>query len=217
MTPAPMTRGSCGTSGSASAPVEETTVLLVDVDARKAGDVGAGGDDDALGLERLACSPLAGVTSTLPVPSDAAGAWRQSILFFFNRYATPSTLPLTPSSLNACIFGESSFGADVDAHGGEGVLPPRTFGGMQQGFRGDAADVEAGAAVGGALLDDRDLEAELRRADGADVAAGAGADDDQIVGLPSASLADTVALTAQQAIPFKQPAHRSTLAARAPA
>ena len=56
------------------------------------------------------------------------------------------------------------------------------LGGVQQRLRRDAADVEAGAAEGRALLDHRDLHAELRRADRADIAAGAGADDDEIVG-----------------------------------
>ena len=53
---------------------------------------------------------------------------------------------------------------------------------MQQRLGGDAADVEAGAAMGGALLDDGDLHAKLRGANGAHIAARAGADDDQIVG-----------------------------------
>ena len=56
---------------------------------------------------------------------------------------------------------------------------------VEEGLGGDAADVEAGAAeadlIGfGSLLDDRDLFAELGRADRADVAAGAGADDDEV-------------------------------------
>ncbi len=38
-------------------------------------------------------------------------------------------------------------------------------------------------------LDDRGLEAELRRADGADIAAGAGADDDDVEGCVGHSLA----------------------------
>src|SRR5262249_60648763 len=46
----------------------------------------------------------------------------------------------------------------------------------------NAADVEAGAAEGLVLLDYGDLHAELRRADGADIAAGAGADHDEVVG-----------------------------------
>ena len=56
------------------------------------------------------------------------------------------------------------------------------FGGVQQRLRGDAADVEAGAAEGRRFLDDRDLLAELRRAYRADIAAGAAADDDCVVG-----------------------------------
>ena len=56
------------------------------------------------------------------------------------------------------------------------------FRGVQQGLGGDAADVEASAAMGLALLDDGHLHAELGRADGADIAAGAGSNDDEIVG-----------------------------------
>ena len=55
------------------------------------------------------------------------------------------------------------------------------FGGVQQRLRGDAADVEAGPAERLALLDHSHLQAKLGRADGADVAAGAGADDDEII------------------------------------
>ena len=51
---------------------------------------------------------------------------------------------------------------------------------MQQRLGRDAADIEAGAAVGGALLDHGDLHAELRRADGGDIAARPGADHDDI-------------------------------------
>ena len=54
--------------------------------------------------------------------------------------------------------------------------------GLQQRLRGDAADVEAGAAKRRTLLDDGDLEAELRGADRGDVATGAGADHDNIEG-----------------------------------
>ena len=39
-----------------------------------------------------------------------------------------------------------------------------------------------GAAESGAFLDEGDLEAELRGAEGADVPAGAGADDDEVEG-----------------------------------
>ena len=73
--------------------------------------------------------------------------------------------------------------ADLDAEVGEMVLGLLEHcGGVQQGLRGNAADVEAGAALRLALLHDGRLQAELRGADGADIAAGAGADDDEIVG-----------------------------------
>ena len=105
-----------------------------------------------------------------------------SILFFLNRKATPSTLPPTASSLKVSILRKIEGRLDLDAHRGEAVTGlGEQLGRVEQRLRGDAADVGAGAAVGGALLDDGDLEAELRGADGADVAAGSGADDDQVV------------------------------------
>src|SRR6185312_15424077 len=71
---------------------------------------------------------------------------------------------------------------NADAHFRESMSRlVEQFGGMQQRLRRDAADVEAGAAEGRALLDHRGLETKLRRANGADIAAGAGADDDEIV------------------------------------
>ena len=62
------------------------------------------------------------------------------------------------------------------------VASSNECGRVEQRLGGDAADVEAGAAEGLALLDDGSLQAELRRPDGADIAARAGADDDEIVG-----------------------------------
>ena len=80
-------------------------------------------------------------------------------------------------------LGQVELGRDLDAHGGEGVPGLLVgFGGVQHGLGGDAADVEARASVRGALLHHGHLEPELRRANGADVAAGPGADDDQVVG-----------------------------------
>ena len=73
--------------------------------------------------------------------------------------------------------------ADLDAHlrkARAGFLVQ--FRGVQQRLRGDAADIEAGAAEGGVLLDHRGLQSELRRANGAEIAAGTAADDDEIVG-----------------------------------
>ena len=55
------------------------------------------------------------------------------------------------------------------------------MGGVQQGFRRDAADVQAGAALRLALLHDGRFQAKLRGTDGADIAAGAGSNHDEIV------------------------------------
>jgi hypothetical protein len=52
---------------------------------------------------------------------------------------------------------------------------------VQQRLRWNAADVEAGAAEGLVLLDQRRLESKLRGPDRADIAARAGADDNEIV------------------------------------
>jgi len=54
--------------------------------------------------------------------------------------------------------------------------------GMEKRLRRNAADVEASAAMRLAFFHDRDLEAELCRPDRADIAAGTGANDDEIVG-----------------------------------
>ena len=69
------------------------------------------------------------------------------------------------------VTAEVSLGLGVD------------FAGIEHRLAGDAADVEAGAAQRGPLLDAGDLHAELGRADGGDVAAGAGADHHQVVTL----------------------------------
>ena len=54
--------------------------------------------------------------------------------------------------------------------------------GSEEGFAGNATDVETRAAEGGAFFDEGDFEAELRGAEGADVAAGAGTDYDEVEG-----------------------------------
>ena len=157
--------------------------LLVDLDALEPRHVGAGGDDDVLGLQRLRSCRRRPSPRPCRAPAMRPAPWKASILFFLNRKSTPLTLPSTPSSLNFIIAARSSFGAPTPmpilAERVTGLL--EHLGGVQQRLRRDAADVEAGAAEGGALLDHRDLHAELRRADGADIAARAGADDDEIV------------------------------------
>jgi hypothetical protein len=52
---------------------------------------------------------------------------------------------------------------------------------MQQSLGGNAANVQAGAAIGRALFDDSDLETELCSLDGANITAGAGTDNNYII------------------------------------
>ena len=55
------------------------------------------------------------------------------------------------------------------------------LGDVQQSLRGNASDVQAGSAKRCVLLDDGHLLAKLCRPDGGDIAAGAAADDDEII------------------------------------
>ena len=117
ITPAPTTRSFCGHLGEHERAGRGHDALLVDRDALEPRDVGAGGDDDRLGVERLASCRR----RPSPRPCRARRCGRRpetlSILFFLNRKATPLTLPSTPSSLNFIMAARSSVGrADLDAH-----------------------------------------------------------------------------------------------------
>src|SRR5690606_34570209 len=55
------------------------------------------------------------------------------------------------------------------------------LGRVQERLRGDAADVETGPAQGASAFDAGRAHAELRGADGGDIAAGSGADHHEVV------------------------------------
>ena len=157
--------------------------LLVDGDAGELRDVRARGDDDVLRLQEL-------VAAVLGQHLDAAGAGEpRGAAIGVDAVLLEQELDALGVAVDAVLLEghhlrEVELGrADHHAHVGE-VLARllERLGGVQQGLRGDAADVEAGAAVGGPLLHHGRLEAELGGPDGADVTAGAGADDDEIVG-----------------------------------
>ena len=157
--------------------------LLVDLDARQAGHVGARGDDDVLRLEHLVRAVL-GRHLHLARRGDARGAEEGIDLVLLEQ-----ELDALGVAVDALLLeGQHRLEierrrADADAEVGEMIARIlEHVRGMQQGLRRNAADVEAGAAMGLALLDDGGLEAELGGPDGADVAAGTGADDDEIVG-----------------------------------
>ena len=157
--------------------------LLVDLDARQLSDIRAGRDDDRLGLERRLFA----------------------VLGFDNHASGRGDPPLPPHPIDLVLLEQERDAVDV---GGDGVVlmlhhgaeielrrpdydpeGPKTvarlvehLGGVEERLRRDAADVEAGSAQGLHLLDDRDLHAQLRCADRANVAAGTRADDDEVVG-----------------------------------
>ena len=128
--------------------------------------------------------PSSDVTSTRPAPAILPVPWKVSTLFFLSRKLDALGVAVDAALLEPLHLRQIELRrADLDAEVGEvlrGLL--ERLGGVQQRLRRDAADVEAGAAMGRALLDDGGAQAELRGADGADIAAGAGADDDEIVG-----------------------------------
>src|SRR5205814_2633553 len=88
---------------------------------------------------------------------------------------------------------------ELDAVGGEGVPRLGEFlRGLQQRLRGDAADVEAGAAEPLASLDAGDAHTELRRTDRRDVSARPAANDDDIEALAHRKSSDTRRLHVEQ-------------------
>src|SRR5581483_1418224 len=156
--------------------------LLVDLDAAQLGDIGAGGDHDRLRLQRLRLAIIA-LHFDLAGRGDAAGTAEGVDLVLLQQEVDALDVAFDAFVLELHHRREIELRlADADAHHRE-VLG-RHFehiGGVQQRLRWDAAYIEAGAAEGGALFHHRGLQAKLRRADGADVTAGAGANDDEIV------------------------------------
>ena len=119
----------------------------------------------AMDLVSTSCfSPLMKVTSTLPGPMMRPVPWKWSILFFFKQKRDAIDIALHALILEGEHGGKIELGLHLDAHGGEAVAG---FGiglaGMEQRLGGDAADIEAGAAMGGALLHHGDLHAQVAR------------------------------------------------------
>ena len=182
ITPAPTTISVFGGLASASAPVEETIVFS------SISTPGSRATSEPVAMtialaSSVVSSPSSAFDDTLPGAAIRPRPRSQSILFFLNRNATPLTLAATVSSLCFIIAARSSLGGATTTP--SGAKPVRRllehFGGVEQRLGGNAADVEAGSAERLPLLDHGDLHAELRRADRADIAAGAGADHDEIV------------------------------------
>ena len=150
-------------------------------------------------------APSSPSTDTAPALSMRPVPWNEVILFLRNRKATPLVVASTTSPLRFMSWAKSSLGgAEHDAVRGEivaGFL--EQVRGLQQRLGRDAADIEAGAAEGRALLDHGHLHAELGGADRRHIAARSGADHDEIEGF-----------VCHDATPPLQPCHPSAARVR---
>ena len=156
--------------------------FLVDGHALERRHVRAGGDDDVFRLDGLRRA-VRGLYLDLAPGEDAGHALKRVDLVPLEQEGDALDVAVDALVLEPHHAGKIELRRpDLDAHAGEGVGGLLVkFGGMQQRLGGNAPDIETGAAEGRALLDERGLEAELRRANGAHIAAGSGADDNQII------------------------------------
>jgi hypothetical protein len=144
--------------------------------------LGTGGDDDVGGFQGGDRAVLGGDLD-LAGAGDLAGALHPLDLVLLEQELDALGERGDALALLLHHLDEVELGLHLDAQVGElaagGLLVE--LGGVQQGLRGHAADIEAGAAQGDALLHHRDLQAELAGADAGIVAAGAAPDDDDVV------------------------------------
>ena len=167
-------------------PVEEIMVFSSKANAGSSLGLEPVATHDGLRGDALAARPAAGgagaETLTFLGPSSLALAFDVLDLVLLEeeadalREAIGGVAGFLPG-LGVVEAGKSTF-APGGLQGGAPVVEERGL--MDQGLGGDAADVEADSP-GSLLLDDGDGEPELGGADGADVAAGSGADDDEVV------------------------------------
>ena len=127
-------------------------------------------------------APSSPRTTTEPALSMRPVPWKAVILFFLNRKATPLVVASTTSPLRFISWAKSSLGGPSTMPWTAEVVARllEQMRGLQQRLGRDAADIEAGAAEGGALLDHRHLHAELGGADRRHIAARTGADHDKV-------------------------------------
>ena len=157
-------------------------LLLVDRDTGQRRHFRAGGDQDVLCRQRVFHRTIVADDSNGARRLDAARARVRGDLVLLEQEGDALGRGVDNLALALHELGEVERGRrQHDAVHAE--IVPRFLEqvrGLQQCLRRNAADVEAGAAQGRALLDDGDFQAELGRADRGDVAAGSGADHDEI-------------------------------------
>ena len=129
--------------------------LLVDLDALEPRDVGAGGDDDGFRFQHLRLA-VGALDLDLARRGDAAGAVKRVDLVLLEQELDALDVAVDALVLERHHRRQIELGrGNADAHFAErvpGLL--EQFGGVQQRLRRDAADVQAGAAEGRALLHD---------------------------------------------------------------
>jgi len=156
--------------------------LVVDFHARQRGGLGTGGDDDVLGGE-AALAAVGGGHFHLARPVDAAPALHPVHLVLAEEEF--HALGQRGHALGLLLhhLRQVQLGLDLDAEVGELAAGRRfvQFRRVQQRLGRHAADIQAGATEGFAALHAGNFQAQLARANGRVVAAGAAADDDHIV------------------------------------
>src|SRR6185369_11877388 len=157
--------------------------LLVDLDALQPRDIRAGGDDDVFGLDRLRLA-VAARDLDLAGAEDLALAADDVDLVLLHQELDALDVAVDALLLVVHHRWQIEFRrGNADAHLGKGVRRLlEHLGGMQQRLRRHATDIEAVSVECRILVNDDDLNAELRSANGEDISGRSGADDDEIVG-----------------------------------
>ena len=156
--------------------------FAVELHERQLDGGGAGGDDEVFGGKANRAVEGNGPYLDLGRRYESCGAGEDGDLAGLGEQADAADELGHDGVLALEDGGEIGLdGAEFDARFGGVVFRPGVLlAAVEERLAGNAADVEAGAAERGAFLDEGDLQAELLGAEGAHIAARAGADDDEI-------------------------------------
>lgn len=155
--------------------------LFIDCDAGERHAFGAGGDEDVFG--GVALRARSAFDGDFADGGDFAPALKPVYFVFAEEIFDARRVGFYDGIFVAhhCRQVEADAG-DADAVRGQTVHRVGVFFGTdEQGFGRDAADIEAGATQGRAKFDAGGFHAQLRGANGGDIAAGAGTDNDEVI------------------------------------
>ena len=163
-------------------------VLAIEGDVRDRDRLRARGEDHVVGLQHDLVAAAGRGHGDPAVGAEAAAAVEERDLVALQQLRDAAG-ELLHHGVLALEHGRDVDARAFDRDAVRGVVVLQVvvmLAGVEQGLGRDAADVEAGAArrrlavLAGELVDAGRLQAELRGADRGDVAAGAGADDDDV-------------------------------------